>query len=424
MINLLDKLRPSTSPYLNITGPADEPELASVGIETYRDAIRCLSNTIFTGCITNIINDTLLGVPLKKSIHNTFNDTLPAWFTTDFIIARSIKLAKRVPVIKYIPSEFINSAFMFTLFPVIKFMTSKQNTINQLFDNKDKSEEETTIIEAMKNKPITKLVNKLKNTHTEGLQKSFNVIFKNLLGIKSEKEVNYTHFALGSAAVAAASAFTLGKEEKNIGFESANTPLKALRAFAVNCFTGIGYALISCLPLSLKGMNFDQVYNHVINKNTSYTILHSGIDALASCLKNPLLNPATLGTLSKTATELIIPVFNRSLMRNITPNLKVSENTDYVSHKFYKPIIQGIQDTFRPIFAWLAKNVLSKVGGMYDPKIPGMYDRNLAERDNPRGLPEHLRHMEDLSTGQSLAKLVQTVADIPGKHIRRLKAAA
>lgn len=381
-------------------------------LESYRDLVRTFSNVVLTGCNTTAINDIGLGVSPDKSLGNNFHNTFMPWLIADFIIARTIKSFKKIPLLNLIPAEFINFGLITTIYPILKFTTKSKNSLTQLYSQKNKSPEEKIISEHMQNKPIAKFVESLSDIYKKHLEKFFTPIMKVLFGVGGKK-VNYAHYLFSNAAILLASIFTLDKNEKSIGFEDAHTPLRSARAFITEVMSNITYGFISTIPNNLQGFNFHQALNNTLTRKIPYVLMHAAIDGIVNPLKNLPINPASLATILKFVAEVTMPIYNRALMHNVSDKIKVPEKADFIAHKLLKPIILNIEAVLSPIYEFTTRHFISKLGGMFAPDIPHMYDKSLLQKDLQCGLPEHLSEYKNKTWVETFEILVETLFSVP-----------
>lgn len=426
LIHLQERIKNETSEELEIKTDAQEKET-----ELKLENPEIINKK--TDIEANALNDT---------IYNVYNSTFWSRIGTESIMSLSQSFFKSIPFFKLIPSTVITQATASIICPLINIILSENDMLKKAF-NKNKTENSQKIIEQAENKPVMRFIRFLKGSMREKIAPLTDKILEELFGIEKPKtlltesgkavldtegnkikslaKVNYFKLSGTMLASFLLTAFTLGKKTTAVGFEDANTPLKALGAFLFTVFSRVNTTLMQKVPSMLEeGRSWDELYENIISRKLLVPSAQYAIDAVAGLLPFKNINPVTKSNIGRMILEFTIPPFEKTFTPMSIKNI-ISDDQRYTAHKFIKPILGFFANNLKSTYYNLNKTIYGSLGIM--PKdIPEIWERKEMELLKD-GLPEELQEKYgDKNLFQSIGIAIKALAYTPINVINWTKA--
>ena len=233
--------------------------------------------------------------------------------------------------------------------------------------------------------------------------------------LKENERINGTLLG-GLMAGTFLGSFFLPKHTAAFGFEKAKSLGRVVGSTVFTSLCRLNTTLLhNGMAMHLdSGKNFDACFNISVIEKMLVPFTQYASDAIGSYLSKSLnINGAALAMTLRLITEIPSTYLSNGII-NISKSDRMVDSWTYLSHKFWKPTAKFIENTTKPIFKFLAKNVYGQIG-MFDKSIPNMYDVDVRLPEfRDKLMPKHLAAKYDKgSTLSDLILLARKTLEMP-----------
>jgi hypothetical protein len=411
---------------------AKEPEKGSLIFGIFNDIFKNFAKILTGSLLTDVIKSLIKNADIiwQKTIHNNIVSSFFSRNITDAVSSSAVRFLNgnhsffglfRLP---YILPELSSQIFALPCVMLARAMTQKQDT--NAISSMDNMSDENKIIQQKiieNNHPFYKLSQNLSKRFGKHIEPIMNK-FLQLIGVHvgeplfdNENNPIYEKDEHGNIktnkgkpvqlesntkvdlkrllAVSGGSfigSFFLPKGTTSFGFEEARSiPRVILSIITTSLFRLNTTILHNGVGMHFNaGANFDGCFKASVIEKMLVPFTQYAADAFGTYLSTfiPFINGASLSNILRMIVEIPATYLSNGIL-NVAKSDRMSDDWTYLSHKIWKRASSTIEETTKPIFQFLAKNVYSFVFGMFDPKIPNMYGVDIR--------PEKTRNRDQLS---------------------------
>jgi polyhydroxyalkanoate synthesis regulator phasin len=411
---------------------------------------------------------------LSNNLENTYTDSFVSKFVTDFSMDLGINIAAKIPVIKnlnpMIVADYISKPIVF----MIRSITAEKNMSGNAFNKAGEvNEKQQKIIDEMSDTGVARLIKYLRDKIKPKVQpiidgasryvfgitpgyvlkdkegriirtpsrevkdENGNITIQEGQAIRTLAKINPLHFAGTALTSLFLTIFALDKNAQATGYQGTHTWQKALLNMAINVVNRLDTTMISTVHTAVrKGSSFLDIFYSNVGRKLIVPTLQSFADAISNLLGGGL-NPATKAILGRLVVDFTAPPFVQSLT-SLSDKKAIDHETQYVAHKFIKPVLIDTIGVLKNAWMWWGKNcyaaigiypakikltaasspfwaiqqITSKITGRKPKDIPGLFDNDI-EPLLTKGLPEHLRKFEGMSLTSSLGLAAKRILTTP-----------
>jgi polyhydroxyalkanoate synthesis regulator phasin len=411
---------------------------------------------------------------LSNNLENTYTDSFVSKFVTDFSMDLGINIAAKIPVIKnlnpMIVADYISKPMVF----MIRSITAEKNMSGNAFNKAGEvNEKQQKIIDEMSDTGVARLIKYLRDKIKPKVQpiidgasryvfgitpgyvlkdkegriirtpsrevkdENGNITIQEGQAIRTLAKINPLHFTGTALTSLFLTIFALDKNAQATGYQGTHTWQKALLNMAINVVNRLDTTMISTVHTAVrKGSSFLDIFYSNVGRKLIVPTLQSFADAISNLLGGGL-NPATKAILGRLVVDFTAPPFVQSLT-SLSDKKAIDHETQYVAHKFIKPVLIDTIGVLKNAWMWWGKNcyaaigiypakikltaasspfwaiqqITSKITGRKPKDIPGLFDNDI-EPLLTKGLPEHLRKFEGMSLTSSLGLAAKRILTTP-----------
>jgi hypothetical protein len=170
--------------------------------------------------------------------------------------------------------------------------------------------------------------------------------------------------------------FFLPRATASFGFEKARTFTRGAiaTAFTTLCRQNTSLLHNAAGMLRHTGKNFDACFRTAVVEKTIVPIVQYCCDwAGATLAKTVPINGAAIANVLRIVAEIPATFLSSGLI-NIAKGDRMDDEWKYISNKLARPLMDVYDKATRPVFKFLAQNLYGPILGLFDAKIPNMYD--------------------------------------------------
>jgi hypothetical protein len=410
----------------------------------------------------------------NPNVANAFADSFISKFVTDFSADLAINIAALIPVIKNLNPIIIADYVAKPLVFMIRSITAENNVTGNAFNKAGEvNEKQQGIIDGMSDTGVARLIKYLRDKIKPKVQpiidgasryifgirlgdvlkdkegkiirtpsrevkdKNGNITIQEGEAIRALAKINPLHFAGTAFTSLFLTIFALDKNAQATGYQGTKTWKQAGFNMALNVINRLDTTMISYVHNAVrKGSSFLYIFYANVVRKLIVPTLQSFADAISNLLGGGL-NPATKAILGRLVVDFTAPPFVQSLS-SLSDKKAIDNETQYVTHKFIKPVLIDTIGVLKNAWMWWGKNcyaaigiypakikltaasfpfwaiqqLTSKITGKEPKDIPGLFDNDI-EPLLTKGLPEHLREFEGMSLTSSLGLAAKRILTTP-----------
>lgn len=365
----------------------DESLLFGMGSDLIKNVAKIMTGSLLTDVVKVVLKDK--DYTWEKALYDSLVDSGPSRLFTDYINSFAVR------TLSFLPPEISSQIFALPSVVFFRAATSDSNP-NAKSAERDSSEAEIKMKAEVNERPFSKWVGSLSGYFKKNVQPRLNLLFEKLFGISAGVELkdaqgNNILNAKGKAIktnpkvqikrlLTTAGAFLAGtallpRHTKTTGTDLVKTPLRAtINTISTSLFRLNTTLLHMGVGPHRKGKNFEKCYDASVQEKSLVPLIQYSADNIGALLSKYIpLNGAILGIF----TRLVAEIPGTFLSAGLVPFAKQDRLTDewrLLGQRVALPMTRSFRHALRPMYKFLAKNVYSKFGGMYDPKIENMYD--------------------------------------------------
>ncbi len=410
----------------------------------------------------------------SNTMANVYADSFISKFVTDFSADLAINIAALIPVIKnlnpIIVADFVAKPIVF----MIRSITAENNMTGNAFNKAgDVNEKQQRIIDGMSDTGVARSIKYLRDKikpkvqpiidgasryifgitlgdvlkdkegriirtpNREVRDENGNITIQEGEAIRALAKINPLHFAGTALTSLFLTIFALDKNAQATGYQGTKTWKQAGFNMALNVINRLDTTMISYVHNAVrKGSSFLDIFYANVGRKLIVPTLQSFADAISNLLGGGL-NPATKAILGRLIVDFTAPPFVQSLS-SLSDKKAIDNETQYVTHKFIKPVLIDTIGVLKNAWMWWGKNcyaaigiypakikltaasspfwaiqqLTSKITGRKPKDIPGLFDNDI-EPLLTKGLPEHLKEFEGMSLTSSLGLAAKRILTTP-----------
>ena len=411
---------------------------------------------------------------LSNNVENTYTDSFVSKFVTDFSADLAINIAAKIPVIKNLNPIIVADYVAKPLVFMTRSITAEKNMSGNAFNKAGEvNEKQQKIIDAMSDTGVARLIKYLRDKIKPKVQPIIDGASRYVFGIKPgdvlrDKEgkiirtpsremkdengnitvqegeairtlakINPLHFAGTALTSLFLTIFALDKNAQATGYQGTHTLNKALFNMTLNVLNRLDTTMISNVHTAVrKGSSFLDIFYSNVGRKLIVPTLQSFADAISNLLGGGL-NPATKAILGRLVVDFTAPPFVQSLS-SLSDKKAIDHETQYVAHKFIKPVLIDTIGVLKNAWMWWGKNcyaaigiypakikltvasspfwaiqqLISKVTGKKPKDIPGLFNNDI-EPLLTKEMPEHLSKFKGMSLASSLGLAAKRILTTP-----------
>lgn len=411
---------------------------------------------------------------LANNIENTFADSFISKFVTDFSADVAINVAAKVPLLKRLNPIIIADYVAKPLVFIVRSITAEKNMSGNAFNKAGEvSEKQQAVIDAMSDTGVAKLINYLRDKLKPKVQPFIDGSSRYLFGItpgdvlkdkdgniirtpdrevrdehgniKIEKgeairalaKINPLHFAVTAFTSLFLTIFALDKNAQATGYQGTKNARQASLNMALNIINRLDTTLISNIHTAVrKGSSFLDIFYSNAGRKLIVPTCQTFMDALSNLLPGNL-NPAAKAIFGRLIVDFTAPPFVQSFTSQSNKDA-ISHETQYVAHRFIKPVLIDTIGVLKNVFSWWAKNcyaalgiypakiklsfasspfwaiqqITSKITGKQPKDIPGLFSNDV-DPLLTKELPAHLKNFEGMPLGSAVKLAVKRLLATP-----------
>jgi len=370
----------------------DERLLFGMFSDLVKNVSKILTGSLFTDVLKGVIKDK--NQTWEDVLYKSLVDSGPSRIITDYISAFSVR------IMRFLPPELSSQIFPLFSVTLSRAATSGSN-VNGTSAANNLSEDEKILREEIMKQPIFTWVKDLSEYFEKKIQPKLNVLFEKLFGVtagvvlkdadgnaildekgkklKANSKVQLKRL-LGTTGLFVLGTALLPRHTKTTGSDLVTTPLRAtINTITTSLFRINTTILHNGVSTHLEGTNFDKCYDASIQEKTLVPLTQYASDNIGALLSKHIpLNGAILGTIIRVLTE-IPGTFLSSGLVNFAAGDRLTEKWRLLGQRAWLPVTKNLREFLRPMYRFLARNVYSLVGGMFNPKIKNMYDVDIGQ---------------------------------------------
>ena len=411
---------------------------------------------------------------LSNNVENTYTDSFVSKLVTDFSADLAINIAAKIPVIKnlnpIIVADFVAKPMVF----MVRSITAEKNMSGNAFNKAGViNEKQQAIIDAMSDTGVARLIKYLRDEIKPKVQpiidgasryvfgitpgdvlkdkegriirtpsrevkdENGNITIQEGEAIRALAKINPLHFAGTALTSLFLTIFALDKNAQATGYQGTNTWQKAGFNMALNVINRLDTTMISYVHNAVrKGSSFLDIFYLNVGRKLIVPTLQSFADAISNLLGGGL-NPATKAILGRLVVDFTAPPFVQSLS-SLSDKKAIDHETQYVTHKFIKPVLIDTIGVLKNAWMWWGKNCYAAIGiypakikltvasspfwaiqqltsritGKEPKDIPGLFNNDI-EPLLTKEMPEHLSKFEGMSLASSLGLAAKRILTTP-----------
>ncbi len=351
-----------------------------------KNVAKIMTGSLFTDVLKTVLKDK--NFTWEKALYMSLIDSGPSRLFTDYINSFSVRM------LKWLPPELASQFFATPSVVFFRAATSGSNATADSAGRNASQEEEEMRVEVQK-QPFVKWVKNLSSYFEKNVQPKLNIVFEKLFGVtagvelkdaqgnvildeKGEKIKTNPKVAL-KRLLTTTGAFVFGtallpRHTKATGSDLVTTPLRATISTIVTSLFRINTTLLHYgVGAHIKGANFDKCYDSSIQEKSLVPLTQYASDNMGALLSKHIpLNGAFLGILVRLLTEIPTTFLSAGLV-NIAEGDRLTDKWRLLGQRVCLPITKKLRENLRPMYEPVSRNVYSKLGGMFNPKIKNMY---------------------------------------------------
>jgi hypothetical protein len=371
----------------------EERFLFGMASDFVKNVAKIMTGSLFTDLLKGVLKDKKY--TWEKVLYDTLVDSGPSRLFTDYINSFAVR------TLSFLPPEVSSQIFAMPSVVFFRAATSGSN-VNANSAAKNMSPEEEEMREQILKKPFVRWIKNLSGFFQTKVQPKLNFAFEKLLGVTAGKElldaegnkildekgkviktnpkVALKRLMTTAGAFLAGTAF-LPRHTKATGSDLVKTPLRAtINTISTSLFRLNTTLLHNGVGAHVKGgANFNKCFDASVQEKTLVPLIQYSADNIGALLSKYIpLNGAILGILTRVITE-VPGTFLSSGLVNFAEGDRLTEKWRLLGQRVWLPVTRSFREVLKPLYRFLARNVYSKLGGMFDPKIKNMYDADIGK---------------------------------------------